>query len=114
MTIPAGEGEKSAKASRPKLTRAGRLLQLVTAGGGIDLDRIGRWMHVPAHALETCRDGLGSLDPEVQLVLAAVVLELAPQHAAQARRLYAQAQSALRVQQGLVQSHITYHGPRSV
>src|SRR5262249_5559950 len=33
MTNPAGEGEKSAKTVRPKLTRAGRLLQVVTEGG---------------------------------------------------------------------------------
>ena len=92
--------------ARPKLTTAGRLLALVTTDDELDLARFARRLKVPERHLRECREGMRSLEPEIQLLLAALVVEVAPAHAAHARRLHAQAQSALRVREGLVKSHV--------
>ena len=93
----------------PRITTAGRLLDVVSAGG-LDLAQLARHLRVPARQLRACRDGATSLEPETQILLAALVMELAPGHALLARRLHAQAQSALRVREGEVESHATYPG----
>jgi hypothetical protein len=105
--------ECAGQCARRRLTRAGRLLEAVTATGSVDLDRVARWLKVPADRLVACRDGTVSLEPEAEMVLAAIVIEMSPEHGAEARRLYAQAQSSLRVRRGLVQSHLTYNGRAS-
>jgi len=105
-------GDRGGKSVRLKPTRAGRLLQLVTIEGKITCTRIAERLQIPEHELRACRDGARALEPEVQLVLATLVLEIAPECSLLAHRLHAQAQSALRMKQGAVESHMTYHGPR--
>jgi hypothetical protein len=100
------------KQNSPKLTSAGHLLRLVTKDDAIVLPQLARHLKVPAGRLRACRDGQAALEPEVQLMLAALVLELSPEHSQHARRLYAQAQSALRVREGAVESHAVYVGRR--
>ena len=91
-----------------RLTTAGRLLRAVIDGGGVRLPDLATRLGVRVRALEHCCDGTGSLEPEVQMKLAALVLLLAPEHERMARRLYGQAQSALRVQRGSVEAHLVY------
>jgi hypothetical protein len=106
------EGPTPAQQARPKMTRAGRLLQILTTSDEDICTRIARRLKVPVHDLMACRDGSRPLEPEVQILLAALVLEIAPQCAPLAHRLYAQAQSALRVKEGVVEAHLTYHRAR--
>ena len=100
------------KPSQLRLTTAGRLLQVVTVDGATDIVRLARRLGIPARRLRACRDGEQPLEPELQILLAALVLEVSPEHAALARQLHAQAQSALRVREGVVESHSTYLGRR--
>jgi hypothetical protein len=58
--------------------------------------------------LRECRDRIRPLDVEHQILLAALATVVAPEHARLARRLHAQAQSALRVREGSVDSHSVY------
>lgn len=100
-------------ARTPKhLTSAGRLLRAVADNGAIELPRLARHLNVSARLLQACLDGERPLEIELQIMLAALVLELAPhpQLAPLARRLHAQAQSALRVREGAVSSQATYPG----
>ncbi len=94
-----------------KITAAGRLVALVTTDSVLDLARLARSLAVPERHLLECRDGLRRLEPEVQMLLAAYVMEGAPQHAAVARRLHAQAQSEYRVRERSIDSHETYDRP---
>ncbi len=103
-----GEGTSRPRVPRNRLTTAGRLLAAVHERGSVDLAEIAKMLHVPVAYLEECRDGERTLELEVQLLLAAAALTLAPDHARLARQLHAQAQSALRVQQGTVATHPTY------
>ncbi len=89
-------------------TTAGRLLDDVAASGSIDLVMLARRLGITVARIAECRLGLRPLELETQIVLAGVVTVLAPQHARLARRLHAQAQSALRVREGAVESHQTY------
>jgi hypothetical protein len=98
--------------TRPKFTAAGKLLDAVSTTGAIDLPLLARRMGTSAHRLQACRDGMLALEPELQIVLAALVMEISPDHATRARRLHAQAQSALRVREGSVESHTVYSGRR--
>ena len=100
------------KQSSPRRTSAGHLLKLITKDDADVLPRLARCLKMPAGRLLACRDGRAALEPEVQIVLAALVLELSPEHSQLARRLYAQAQSALRVREGAVESHAVYVGRR--
>jgi hypothetical protein len=99
---------ESDKPRRKNQTYAGRLLAVVTGSGSVELGELARRLNVPVHRLRDCRDGSDLLPPEVQLVLAALVVEMSPPHASLAHRLYAQAQSAMRTQKGAVESHLTY------
>lgn len=101
-------GARRMRVPRNKMTTAGRLLAAVHESGIVELAEIARILHVPAHFLEECRDGQRALETEVQILLAAAVLSAAPEHARLARQLHAQAQSALRVQLGVVPTHPTY------
>lgn len=103
-----GAEPESIKPRRTNMTAAGRLLAAVTANGSIDLTELAQRLNVPVYRLRDCRDGADLLPPEVQLVLAALVVELSPPHASLAHRLYAQAQSAMRIRKGAVESHLTY------
>lgn len=96
----------------PRLTSAGHLLQLVTKDDAVTLPWLARRLRVPSERLRACRSGEGSLIPEIQILLAALVMELSPEHSPLARRLHAQAQSALRVREGAVESHAVYVGRR--
>ncbi len=89
-------------------TAAARLLAAATGTGAVDLVYLAQRLKIPVDTLQACRDGSAALRPEVQIVLAALIVELSPPHASLARRLYAQAQSALRLQTGVVDSHLTY------
>lgn len=91
-----------------RTTTAGKLLQAVLAGGEVDAERLARYLGMSTTKLRECRDGVRALDLERQIVLAGVVAVLAPEHARLARRLHAQAQSALRVREGAVASHFVY------
>jgi len=106
------EDPGAGRQNSPKLTSAGHLLQLVTKDDPLAMPRLARQLKVPFDRLRACRDGQGSLEPEVQMVLAALILELSPEHSQLARRLHAQAQSALRVREGAVESHAVYVGRR--
>jgi len=106
------EDNDVSKQNSPKRSSAGHLLQLITKDDAIALPRLARCLKVPAGRLRACRDGQATLEPEVQILLAALVLELSPEHSQLARRLYAQAQSALRVREGAVESHAVYVGRR--
>lgn len=109
------EPNVAASTSQPRrksLTTAGRLLADITSDGALDMDQLARRLTVPAQRLRACRDGSRALELEHQLMLAALVVELAPQHGSLARRLYAQAQSALRMRLGAVDSHLIYPGWR--
>jgi hypothetical protein len=103
---------ESDKPGHQRLTTAGRLLQLLASDGATDLTLLARRLGIPTRRLRACRDGEQPLEPEVQMLLAALVLEISPEHASLARQLHAQAQSALRVREGLVVSHPTYNGRR--
>ena len=100
------------KTPHAKQTAAGRLLALIAKGEAFDFARVARCLVVPERYLRECRDGLRRLEPEVQVLLAALVMELAPEHAHAARRLHAQAQTELRLRQGVVGLHQTYDSPR--
>lgn len=92
------------------LTSAGRLLRAVVKDGTIELPRLARQLNVPVRRLQACQDGERPLEVELQIILAALVMALSPRHAPLARRLHAQAQSALRVREGSVSSQATYPG----
>ena len=63
---------------------------------------------VPRRTLFQCRDGAAQLDPATQMKLAALVLTLVPDQERGARRLFAQAQTALRMEAGSVEGHVSY------
>ena len=104
--------DQGGKQTASRLTSAGHLLRLVTKDDAVNLPWLAQRLRVPIGRLRACRDGQGSLEPEVQILLAAFILELAPEHSSLARRLHAQAQSALRVREGAVESHAVYVGRR--
>ncbi len=112
MTESLGENSQSAQGKRSvprsRLTTAGRLLLAVHESESADLAELAKMVRVPVSHLEECRDGERTLDLDVQILLAAAVLALAPSHERIARQLHAQAQSALRVAQGAVSTHPTY------
>lgn len=80
----------------------------MAASGHDDLAPIARQIRVSVRHLRECRDGIRPLETESQILLAALATVLAPEHERLARRLYAQAQSALRVREGAVDSHSVY------
>ena len=83
---------------RPRRTTAGRLLAALSPDDPSLLTTLATRLGVEVSLLEQCRDGLGSLDLERQMRLAAHVVELAPRHARLAHKLYGQAQAALRME----------------
>jgi hypothetical protein len=86
------------QAPRPRLTTAGRLLKAVAHDGVTTLSDLARQLRIPSDDLEHCEQGLKSLELETQMRLAAIVAEVAPEHARLAHALYGQAQAALRMQ----------------
>jgi hypothetical protein len=102
--------DSSPSGRRPRTT-AGRLLLAVEATGSTTLEELARHLGLPVRWLEECRDGKRTLEIEAQILLSALVLMLVPELAAQARHLHGQAQSALRVRNGAVESHMTYYSP---
>ena len=102
------EPTDESRATPAKGTTAGRLLQAMAANGHDDLATIARQIGVSVRRLRECRDGIRPLDVEQQILLAALATVVAPEHGRIARRLYAQAQSALRVREGSVDSHSIY------
>ena len=104
------QSARARRAPRARLTTAGRLLAAIEERGTADLARLAWHLGVPQERLAECRDGVRPLDVEVQIRLATLVLTVAPEHGRLARQLEAQAQSALRVEQGAVSSHRTYVG----
>jgi hypothetical protein len=103
------ESDDELRATPAKVTTAGRLLRAMAASGHGDLGLIGRQIKVSTRRLQECRDGIRPLDVEQQILLAAVATVLAPEHERLARHLHAQAQSALRVREGSVDSHSVYN-----
>jgi len=103
-------GDSPSPSRRPRTT-AGRLLLSVEASGSTTLGQLAKHLGVPEEWLRECRDGERTLELEVQILLAALVLLLAPEHTALARHLHGQAQSALRVKNGSIESHMTYYSP---
>ncbi len=101
-------GPLSKKGAR---TTAGRLLISVEATGTTTFEQLAGHLGIPVEWLRECRDGGRTLELEVQILLAALVMLLAPEHEALARKLHGQAQSALRVRNGSVESHMTYYSP---
>ncbi len=96
---------------KPPRTTAGRLLVAIEATSTVTLDELATHLGVPVDWLRECRDGTRTLELEVQILLAALVTMLAPEHAALAKHLHGQAQSALRVRNGAIESHMTYYSP---
>lgn len=92
-------------------TTAGRLLISVEATGTVTFEQLAGHLGVPTDWLRECRDGERTLEVEAQILLAALVMLLAPEHEPLARKLHGQAQSALRVRNGSVESHMTYYSP---
>lgn len=103
--------ETTPHSKKPPRTTAGRLLVSIEATDTVTLDVLANHLGVPAEWLRECRDGSRTLELEVQILLAALVTMLAPEHAALARHLHGQAQSALRVREGAVESQMTYYSP---
>lgn len=103
-------GESRTRSKRPRTT-AGRLLTSVEAAGAVTLEQLAGHLGIPVEWLCECRDGARTLDLEVQILLAALVMLLAPAHEPLARKLHGQAQSALRVRNGSVESRMTYYSP---
>ena len=97
--------------SKQPRTTAGRLLVSVEVTGTVTIEKLAGHLGVPVEWLRECRDGTRTLEVEAQILLAALVLLLAPEHEALARKLHGQAQSALRVRNGSVESHMTYYSP---
>ena len=93
-----------------KLTSAGRLLRVLMASGAMEISQLAKWLGVSVGRLKACHDGERPLDVEAQIMLAALAMEIAPAHHQLARRLHAQAQSALRVREGFVPSQSSYPG----
>ena len=91
-----------------RVTTAGKLLQALEAEGAHDLSRLAQRIGISARRMGECREGIRPLEIEEQILLAALVMEIAPEHGRLARRLHAQAQSALRVRNGEVDSHFVY------
>lgn len=94
---------------QPPRTTAGRLLVSIETSGSVTLDVLASHLGVPVDWLRECRDGSRTLELEVQILLAALVTMLAPEHAALAQHLHGQAQSALRVRNGSIESRMTYY-----
>jgi hypothetical protein len=78
------------------LTAASRLIELVTRDNSSTLSELARRSAITTQKLTAVREGKRTLQPDEQMRLAAVVVELAPAHRRAAYRLYGQAQAALR------------------
>ena len=94
-------------APRPRVTTAGRLLAELSRSGA-DLAPIARGLGCDFAHLDACRAGEVQLSHEQQMRLAALALLVAPEHGRRARALYAQAQTAIRLEVGEIVSHTTY------
>lgn len=101
----------SSEPARPaggKRTSVARLLEAIVASAPAMVPELARLLGAdPAH-LDECRDGRRAMPPELQMQLAALVVSLLPEHARPARRLYAQAQAALRVEASAGERHQIY------
>lgn len=89
-------------------TTAERLLKVVHESSAAGLREIAKFSRISEQRLTDCRDGVRMLEPELQMRLAAAVMELAPEHRRLAHRLFAQAQSALRTSLAEDTSHRSY------
>jgi hypothetical protein len=76
---------------------AQRLLLAVGSQGQPTIEQLAQRIKVSESVLVACRDGARPLEPQIQMMLAAAVVELAPAHSRLAHRLYGQAQAALRM-----------------
>lgn len=91
-----------------KWSTAGRLLHELFARGALVPTDVARALGITADVLGACASGRGTLSHEVQLRLAALVTLWVPEYEAKARRLFAQAQAAMRVEANETASHLTY------
>ena len=90
----------------PRLTRAGDLLLLLDQTGVIAMDAAAPQIGVSVAVLRECMEGRTRLPIDAQLQLATITLEHAPALARKAYALRGQAQTAKRVEQGEVVSHM--------
>ena len=93
---------------RRRPSAAGKLLAAISNKGSPPLDEIARHLRTSVRLLEACRDGLETLELELQAQLAEIVLSLAPEHRRQAHTLYNQAQAALTMQREPDRCHQVY------
>jgi len=111
MNPEARAGERTSGVHAPASVRrstAGRLLnELFTRGALVPKD-VASALRTTAELLEACAAGRATLPHETQLRLAALVTLWVPEYEAKARRLFAQAQAALRVEANETASHLTY------
>jgi len=89
---------------------AARLLQRLWHDDPTTLARLAEDARVSLGDVEACRAGRARLSPAKQMRIAAATLGVAPAHAREAHRLYAQAQAELRFALGMVGSHESYPG----
>ena len=111
MSDPSTEqewGERSTANGRRGRTSAGRLLEKMTAADPASLANVAGQLRVDVVILERARDDGTPLDPVVQMMVAAFALELLPDERSLIHQVYGQAQTALRLENGSVESHMTY------
>jgi len=85
------------KGSPSRLSTAQQLLVLLSHDTNSSLTDLAKLARVNEKRLAQCRDGVRPLDADMQMRLAAAVVESAPRHRRLAQRLYAQAQTSLRM-----------------
>ena len=102
--------EQTEDSARHSADRAARLLQRLWGEDPGSIARIAAHSRVPLADVESCRSGRARLSPEKQMRIAAATASIAPAHARDAHRLYAQAQAELRFALGLVSTHESYPG----
>jgi hypothetical protein len=103
------EPKVDAQIKRRRTSTVARLLTALAASNAIPFDVLARRIGIAPRKLAECQEGTRELDLETQARLAAVVTASAPQHAKLARRLQAQAQSALRIRDGSIEGHQSYY-----
>lgn len=93
---------------RTRITTAGRLLVELARDPAVELSYVALRLGVEEGLVEHCRAGHATLPTAAQMRLAALALLIAPQLGRRARALYAQAQAALRIEEGVTEGHMTY------
>src|SRR3954464_7838082 len=95
-------------AQRRRGSAAGRLLLSIREQGTADLNEIATRARIPMARLDACANGSRSLEPLLQMRLAAVVVDAVPALRREAHALYGQAQAALALELGADRRHETY------